>query len=298
MSNPPTNPSEKFAVEDWNKMNPDDKISSQLSTGRPSYELELDGQKIDIRYPKQAQLLQKKLNSPIQKIEQRAPKKTAKERYQERKEIPSKNIRKKDSYNQSYEDGDVRHVNSGNRRITAAQDKEDWDALGKYSTFSKKHHNIELRLSKYDKGTPAYKQAWKERKALIQEYREKFRFRLKKGGIIKAQTGVEVPNPNATSGVFQEWLNYQLKLPQILKQQQEYELRKKELEIQKSQQKYDMMQSLLGTAIGTFRDYVANNLKLPNTKKKTDNGSPSKNVTVNGQTINRENLGVYGQFMT
>jgi hypothetical protein len=43
MNNPPANPSEKIAVEDWNKMNPDNQISSKLPTGRPSYELELDG---------------------------------------------------------------------------------------------------------------------------------------------------------------------------------------------------------------------------------------------------------------
>jgi secreted protein with Ig-like and vWFA domain len=55
MSNPPLNPSEKAAVEDWNMMNTDNKISSKLPTGRPSYKLELEGfEPIDIRYPKQA----------------------------------------------------------------------------------------------------------------------------------------------------------------------------------------------------------------------------------------------------
>ena len=182
MNNPPANPAEKLAVQDWNKINPENQINAQLPTGRPSYELKLEGfDPIDIRYPKQAQPLQKKLNS-VQRIEQKAPKKTAKERYQERKETPSRNERKKDSYNQTYEDGDIRHTNSGNRRVGINQDNTDWEALGKYSTFAKRHHNIELRLSKHTKGTPAYKQAWKERKALIQEYREKFRFRLKKGG--------------------------------------------------------------------------------------------------------------------
>lgn len=318
MKNPPTNPAEKLAVQDWNKMNPENQINAQLPTGRPSYELKLEGfEPIDIRYPKQAQPLQKKLNS-VQKIEQKAPKRTAKERYQEKKETPSKNQQLKAKYNETYEDGDLRHTYSGRSTRTAAQDTEDWNVLGKYSTFAKRHHNIELRLSKHVKGTPAYKQAWKERKALIEEYRQKFRFRLKKGGafrtgvnildsnpkmskaaskkVKKGQYGLEVQNPNAMGGeAFTSWLNYQLKLPELLKQKQLKEERELQQKLEEEQQKKERIGNITNAILGIGQKYLGN---LLNKKSTVDNGAPSNEVSVNGQTVNRENLGAYSQFMS
>lgn len=67
-------------------------------------------------------------------------------------------------------------VNSGQSRISNAQLKEDWETMKNYSEFKNKVNRIDVRMSKYQKGTDAYKQALKDKKSLVQEYRQKYRF--------------------------------------------------------------------------------------------------------------------------
>ena len=100
---------------------------------------------------------------------------TPSERYIDRKTF-SKKIRVQDKNARAMETEKASPVNSGQSRISNAQLKEDWETMKNYSEFKNKVNRIDVKMSKYQKGTDAYKQALKDKKSLVQEYRQKYRF--------------------------------------------------------------------------------------------------------------------------
>ena len=71
---------------------------------------------------------------------------------------------------------DARPVNSGQSRVSNSSIDEDWKTMSNYSEYRGAVNRIKVRLAKYDKGTDAYKQAVKDKKSLVQKYRNKYRF--------------------------------------------------------------------------------------------------------------------------
>ena len=110
----------------------------------------------------------------------------------------------------------------------------------------------------------------------------------------KHQYGGDINNSNAMGGTaFTSWLNYQLRLPELLKQQEEERKRKLELEQQKTAQKTDTIQSIIGS-VGNFAMNKLGSL-LNKSTSKVDNGSPSSTTNFwNTPTI--KNSQVTGDF--
>lgn len=111
----------------------------------------------------------------------------------------------------------------------------------------------------------------------------------------KHQYGGDINNPNAMGGTaFISWLNYQMRLPELLKQQEEERKRKLELEQQKSAQKMDTIQSIIGS-VGNFAMNKLGNL-LNKSATKVDNGSPATTNNNFWNTPTIKNAQVTGGF--
>ena len=110
--------------------------------------------------------------------------------------------------------------------------------------------------------------------------------------IKKGQYGLEVPD-NSNAGVFQQWINYQLKLPELLKQKQQQEEEKRQQRIEEEQQKRERTESIINGVLNIGQQYLGNML---NRKSSTpvNNGSPSKTNFWNTPTI--RNSQVTGDF--
>lgn len=89
----------------------------------------------------------------------------------------------------------------------------------------------------------------------------------------KHQYGGDINNPNAMGGsAFTSWINYQMRLPELLKQREERKQQELQLEQQKQVEKSEKLNSILGT-VSNF-GYQALG-KLLNNKPAVDNGTPS-----------------------
>ena len=104
------------------------------------------------------------------------------------------------------------------------------------------------------------------------------KWKHQEGGVLIDYSG---DNRNAMGGdIIASVMEYLKNKKQIQEQQKDQELMKKYLEIQKSQQTSDIVQSLIGTA----SDYIMNNLgglsKIFSKKSTTDNGSPSTTTSM------------------
>ena len=183
MNNSPRNPSEKLAVEDWNTMNPDNKINPQLPTGRPSYKIELDGQKIDIRYPKQTAA--KKIKTDYTQSGTSLERAVEGKRYGiSRKGRVSSNDRNA----RAMESGDARTTNAGYTNVKKGQIKQVENNLDKYPEYERKA--LEQRLLRlYRKNRPE-SEINKVKREFYKYLARRYGY-FKIGGVIKANTGTK-----------------------------------------------------------------------------------------------------------
>lgn len=103
------------------------------------------------------------------KLDESKAKITQKERYQDNKGV-SKERRTRANYEDYYQHSDGRAVYAGNRRLPRLQKEESMGMMDKDPRYSGRLNRIRVRLEKYDKGTPAYKQAYKDLKNLIDDF--------------------------------------------------------------------------------------------------------------------------------
>lgn len=95
----------------------------------------------------------------------------------------------------------------------------------------------------------------------------------------KHQYGGDINNPNAMRGAaFTNWLDYQLRLPELLKQREERKQQELQLEQQKQSEKFQRINSIMGT-VSNF-GYQALG-KLLNNTSKIDNSSK----TISNQVV-------------
>lgn len=95
----------------------------------------------------------------------------------------------------------------------------------------------------------------------------------------KHQYGGDINNPNAMRGAaFTNWLDYQLRLPELLKQREERKQQELQLEQQKQSEKFQRINSIMGT-VSNF-GYQALG-KLLNNASKVDNSSK----TISNQVV-------------
>lgn len=95
----------------------------------------------------------------------------------------------------------------------------------------------------------------------------------------KHQYGGDINNPNAMGGTaFTNWLDYQLRLPELLKQREERKQQELQLEQQKQSEKFQRINSIMGT-VSDFGYQALNKLLNNKSVNKVDNVAPSKTTS-------------------
>lgn len=107
--------------------------------------------------------------APAQKIVSSKSKITQQERYKENKPI-SKRQRVKANQEDYYQYSDGRSVFAGNRRMPRLQQEESINMMKQDPRYLKSLTGIQKRLAKLTKGTPAYNQAKKDLKNLVEDF--------------------------------------------------------------------------------------------------------------------------------
>lgn len=191
LSNPVNNAAEKAAAEDFMKET-GLVVNTKMPTGRP---------KGDYKYP---QKILERTPKVVRKDFQNA-KVTQNERYHDNRDF-SKRDRTLDKNARAYESKKATPVNSGRSRVHENQNSNDWETLSKYKEYAKRQYKIQERLNKYPKGSNEYKQAFKDRKALIEEYRNKYRF-LSGGVLDFLKNGSSIYIKPSKRGSFTKYCN-------------------------------------------------------------------------------------------
>lgn len=110
----------------------------------------------------------------------------------------------------------------------------------------------------------------------------------------KHQYGGNINNPNAIGGTaFTSWINYQMRLPELLKQREEKKQQELQLEQQKQIEKSEKLNSILGI-VSNFGYQALGKLLNNKPASKVDNGTPSKTNFWENPTI--KNSQVTGDF--
>lgn len=106
--------------------------------------------------------------------------------FKEESKLPlTKNINTSVKNSKTFEDGKATHVNSGQNRVHNRQNENDFNQMQYYKQFEKPYKNLIMRETKAKStgNKEALAQVKKDKKALVQKFRDTYKF--KSGGILR-----------------------------------------------------------------------------------------------------------------